>query len=129
MGARLSERDRQAVEATEAFLNGSFDEAERITQTIVDNHPSDAEGWFTLGTLILHTASLRGRTFDGAKKCYDRAVDLGYPDMAAFVHHRGWLAGMEGRRDDYADLLDMYLERFPQSFFAPQTHAMRAYLN
>jgi tetratricopeptide (TPR) repeat protein len=128
LSVNLSERDRLATQARQAYIQGAFGEAERLYQTILADHPDDAESWFMLGDNIIHSAPITGRSVSEAREPFERALHFGLPESAYVLHHLGWIAGIEGRYDDFLVLVDRIIEQFPNNDFATEIRGIRAFL-
>jgi len=85
-GHRLSDRDRELLDAFHALLRGANEEAERRYQSIVGTHPNDAEAWFQLGELQFHSGPLRGRSVAESRHAWERLLRLDPRHLSAIVH-------------------------------------------
>lgn len=92
---RLSERDRQLLEALSASLAGAARHAEDIYRTLVAIHPEDVEAWLGLGqTLIFHNQQ-RGRLIVEARSAFERVLQLD-PDHTTANLFLSYIAELEG---------------------------------
>lgn len=84
--SRLSERDRQLLEAFRAWRRGEHGSAERGYRAIVGTYPTDVEAWFQLGEVLNHANPLHGRPFAEGREAFDQVLSYEPRDMAALIH-------------------------------------------
>jgi DNA-binding SARP family transcriptional activator len=72
---RLSDRERQLLEALSASLDGRADEAERIYREILAVHAEDMEAWLGLGRTLLFHNPQRGRLSE-SRVAFERVLEL-----------------------------------------------------
>lgn len=94
---RLSDRDRQLVEAFQAVLRGANDEAERLYRIFVGTYPDDVEAWYQLGEILFHHGPMRGRSIVESRKAWERLHYLDPTHINALAH-LGAIAASEGNR-------------------------------
>lgn len=116
--SRLSERDRQLLEAFRAWRRGEHDEAERRYRAIVGTYPTDVEAWFQLGEVLNHSNPYHGRSFAEARVPFENVLSYEPRDMAALIHLIR-IAASEQRLDD--------LDSLAARFFAVNPEADRQY--
>ncbi len=112
--SRLSERDRQLLEAFRAWRRGEHGEAERRYRAIVGTYPTDVEAWFQLGEVLFHTNPLHGRSFAESSVAFERVLSIEPHDMASLIHLVR-IAASEGRLDDLDSLAARFLAVNPDS--------------
>ena len=95
---RLSERDRQLVEALLAWRRHDSDEAERRYREILLHYPDDMETWYQLGEVYFHDNPARGRSFAEARMPFERALALD-PNGKEIMVHLMRIAAWEERWD------------------------------
>ena len=95
---RLSERDRQLVEALLAWRRHDSDEAERRYREILLHYPDDVETWYQLGEVYFHDNPARGRSFADARMPFERALALD-PNGKEIMVHLMRIAAWEERWD------------------------------
>ena len=83
---RLTERDRQLLEAMGSFRRGRFEEAERRYRAILERYPDDVEAWSQLGELLFHLGPSRGRRMASSMEAWRQAVRLEPDRSTAYVH-------------------------------------------
>lgn len=112
--SRLSERDRQLLEAFLAWRTGDHAEAERRYRAILGEYPTDVEAWFQLGEVLNHANPLHGRPMAEASGAFETVLSYEPRDMAALVHLVR-TAGFEGRLGDLDSLADRFYAVNPES--------------
>ncbi|MBI4161377.1 MAG: protein kinase [Acidobacteria bacterium] len=95
--ARLSERDRQLVEAFQAVLRGANDEAERLYRDFLGSYPDDLEAWYQLAEVLFHYGPQRGRSLADSRPAWERVLDLD-PNHLNGLLHLAWIAASVGDR-------------------------------
>jgi TolB-like protein/Tfp pilus assembly protein PilF len=103
---RLSIRDRQLMEAFEAFLNGRAVDAEQRYQAIVATYPDDVEGWFQFGETLFHFNPVRGRGLAEAEAPFGKVLQLDPNHGVALIHMLD-IAQVKGQRE----LAGLYADR------------------
>jgi len=111
---QLSERDRMNVSAVDAVFNSRFDEAERLSKAVLSTYPDDLVAWWNLGITLQVSASLRGRNTLEPREPFERAFELGMPEIMA----RGqlyWTYAVSDEPDSALAILDRLIELDPES--------------
>lgn len=103
-GHRLSWRSRLLVEAFDAWMRGSYDDAERLYRTVTVASPNDVEAWFELGEVLFHCNPLRGRSPVEAREPFERVLALEPTHRGALVHLIR-VAAEQGRRAEVDSLV------------------------
>ncbi len=83
---RLSQRDRQLLEALRTGREGRAEEAERRYRAILGNYPDDVEAWFQLGELQLHMGPMRGGQLTASSEAWRQVLRLEPDQPTAFIH-------------------------------------------
>ena len=83
---RLSDHDRDLVNAFYAWTHGDAATAEELYREITDRHPEDAEAWYRLGEVLYHYNAVRGRPSTEAKAAFENALALA-PGQQPIIHH------------------------------------------
>ena len=83
---RLSDRDRQLVEAFQAVLRGANDKAERLYRAFTGTWPDDVEAWYQLAEVQFHFGPQRGRTLADSRPAWERVLFLDPNHLNALVH-------------------------------------------
>jgi tetratricopeptide (TPR) repeat protein len=104
---RLSQRDRQLLEAFRAWRRGEHGAAERGYRAIVGTYPTDVEAWFQLGEVLNHSNPVHGRSFAEARESFEQVLAFEPRDMAALIH----LVRIAAKEERFSDL-DELAERF-----------------
>jgi tetratricopeptide (TPR) repeat protein len=112
--SRLTDRDRQLLEAFRAWRRGEHPEAERGYRAIVGTYPTDVEAWFQLGEVLTHSNPFYGRSFAEAREPFERVLEYEPRDMAALVHLIR-IAAFEGRLERLDSLATRFLEINPDA--------------
>jgi tetratricopeptide (TPR) repeat protein len=112
--SRLSERDRQLLEAFLAWRRGEHGEAERLYRAILADYPTDVEAWFQLGEVLHHANPLHGRPLVEAREAFETVLSYEPRDMAALVHLVR-TAAIEKRLDDLDSLAARFYAVNPES--------------
>ena len=110
--SRLTDRDRQLLEAFRAWRRGEHPEAERGYRAIVGTYPTDVEAWFQLGEVLNHSNPFYGRSFAEAREPFEKVLEYEPRDMAALVHLIR-IAAFEGRLERVDSLATRFLEINP----------------
>jgi tetratricopeptide (TPR) repeat protein len=112
--SRLTDRDRQLLEAFRAWRRGEHPEAERGYRAIVGTYPTDVEGWFQLGEVLNHSNPFYGRSFAEAREPFQHVLAYEPRDMAALVHLIR-IAAWEGRLERLDSLANRFLKINPEA--------------
>jgi tetratricopeptide (TPR) repeat protein len=83
---RLSERDRQLLEALRTGREGRAEEAERRYRAILGSYPDDVEAWFQLGELQFHMGPIHGRQLTSSMEAWREVLRLEPDQPTAFIH-------------------------------------------
>ncbi len=83
---RLSQRDRQLLEALRTVRRGRAEEAERRYRAILGRYPDDVEAWFQLGELLFHLAPMRGGQVTSSIEAWRRVLRLEPDQPTAYIH-------------------------------------------
>ncbi len=101
---RLSPRDRDLLEAYEAWRAGRVRDAERTYRAIVARYPDDLEAWTELGEILFHHGPSKGRPLAESEGAWRRVLDLEPRNLAA-VLHLGRIAAPDRRTSALDSLL------------------------
>jgi DNA-binding SARP family transcriptional activator len=74
--SRLTNRDRQLLEAWAALIRGSADRAEILYKAILADHPEEVEAHFGLGTVRVYFNPIRGLSPREAEGEFQRVLEL-----------------------------------------------------
>jgi tetratricopeptide (TPR) repeat protein len=99
---RLSDRDRQLVQAMVAWRRGDARVAEDMYRTILGIWPDDVESWLQLAEVLNHAGPLRGESISVSREPFERVLRY-EPDHLLSLWHLARIDVMEGRFDDAAD--------------------------
>ncbi|MCZ6754407.1 MAG: protein kinase, partial [Gemmatimonadetes bacterium] len=83
---RLSQRDRQLLEALRTVRRGKFVEAERRYRAILGSYPDDVEAWFQLGELLFHIAPMHGDQLTSSMEAWRQVLRLEPDQSTAYIH-------------------------------------------
>ena len=92
---RLTERDRQLLEALRTVRSGQAVEAERRYRAILGSYPDDVEAWFQLGELLFHLAPMRGGQLTSSIEAWRQVLRLEPDQPTAFIHMARVAASMQ----------------------------------
>ncbi len=95
---RLSDRDRDLLEAFAAALRGDNAEAEARYRGIVGTHPDDLEAWYQLAELMFHCGPPRGRPIAESRPAWERLLFLDPRHVNGMTH----LAAIESSQGERA---------------------------
>ncbi len=123
---RLAERERQLLEAYDAFLRHDPAEAESQFLHIVAIYPSDVEAWFALAKVLLWFFPALDPSISEISATAERILALD-PDHVEGMYSLSWVAGMEGKYDEARALLERKLELAPDADLAPLHRTGLAY--
>jgi DNA-binding SARP family transcriptional activator/TolB-like protein len=119
---RLSNRDRQLIEAYAASYHGRFSEAIRIYREIVTRHPDDLEANFQLGDLLTAWGGVLGGSWLDAREPFERVIAID-PNHRDALYHLSTIAARERRLQTLDSLTDHILKvlpPYPGSFYQGQ---------
>lgn len=123
---RLSEHDRQLLQAAVAARQGNYAEAEQAYRAIVGSYPDDVEAWFQLGEVLFHYGPLEGRPISTSREAFERVLLYEPNHMNALIH----LARIRATQGDLV-ALDSLVERFlglnPEADRAIELRTLRAF--
>ncbi len=97
---RLSEHDRQVVEAHAAYSCGRGREAERLFREILRRHPDDVEAWIGLAETEFHYGPMFGRSRLHSRRSWEQVAAFEADDFNALLH----LARLDLYERDYPRL-------------------------
>ncbi len=83
---RLTDRDRQLLEALRTVRRGRLEEAERRYRAILGSYPDDVEAWFQLGELLSHVAPMQGGQLTSSMEAWREVVRLEPDQSTAYLH-------------------------------------------
>ena len=122
---RLSDRDRQLIEALAAFLHGRIREAGRIYREIVARNPDDLEATFQLADLIHSWSGHLGSSWLDARELFERLLSV-HPGYHDAQFHLSIIAAREHRLEQLDSLTDRLLaDRRPRKFPPSSTWFLR----
>lgn len=83
---RLSERDRQLLEALRTVRRGLPEEAERRYRAILERYPDDIEAWSQLGEVLFHLGPMRGGQLTSSIEAWRQVIRLEPDQSTAYIH-------------------------------------------
>ena len=83
---RLSQRDRQLLEALRTVRRGRAEEAERRYRAILGRYPDDVEAWFQLGELLSHRGPMLGGKLASSVEAWRQVLRLEPDQTTAYIH-------------------------------------------
>lgn len=122
---RLSDRDRDLLDAHLAWRRGAYEEAQSQYRSFVGRYPEDVEAWFQLGEALFHGNPMLGRSLIESRFAFERVASL-EPDHAASLLHLMRIAARE-RDIREVDSLSAVLLGIRGSDREPEERAMWAY--
>ncbi|MDQ6830767.1 MAG: hypothetical protein M3081_18045 [Gemmatimonadota bacterium] len=123
---RLSDHDRQLLEAQRAWLRGAADEAEGLLTSVVSTHVDDMEAWFLLGDVQFHHNPLRGRPMAEARTAFEHALRYD-PNHVSSLLHLARIAAVERNVGELDTIVDRVLALSPAGDRALSARALRAF--
>ncbi|HEX5436538.1 MAG TPA: AAA family ATPase [Gemmatimonadaceae bacterium] len=124
---RLSDHDRQLVQAFAAYTRGDADEAERLVGPIINTDPHDAEAWLLLGSVHFYLNAPRGRSISLSRHPLQQVLAID-PDNWQALLNLSELAGRSGEREEADTLLHRYMAASAPDSTAPFILAYDAFL-
>ncbi len=83
---RLSDHNRQLLEAFLLWRQGAHGKAERLYRSILGTYPEDIEAWMQLGEIQFHTNVLHGRPVAESSEAFERVLALEPNHTTALLH-------------------------------------------
>ncbi|MFQ5348915.1 MAG: protein kinase, partial [Thermoanaerobaculia bacterium] len=123
---RLSEHNRQLLEARMIARQGRVTEAERLYQGILERYPADVEAWLQLAELQIHYGPLEGRPGAESLQSWERVLEL-EPDNASALWHLVRIVSYAGDLAALESSVERLLALNPDSDRALEIKAIRAY--
>jgi tetratricopeptide (TPR) repeat protein len=123
---RLSEHDRQFLEAMVAARQGDATRAELLYRAIVGTHPDDVEAWFQLGEVLFHYGPLYGRPIATSREAFERVLFY-EPDDLNSLTHLIRIALREGRLEETDSLARRFLALEPAADRVVEVRAQHAF--
>ena len=99
---RLSERDRQLVQAMLAWRHGDARRAADMYRTILGIWPDDVESWLQLAEVLNHAGPLRGESISRSREPFERVLRY-EPDHLLSLWHLARIDVVEGHLDAAGD--------------------------
>lgn len=94
---RLSEHERDLLEASLATKRGATAEAEQLYRRILEAYPDDVEALSQLGEVLFHGGPLRDRAIAESRDVWEHVLELQPAHILACLH-LSRLAALDGRR-------------------------------
>jgi serine/threonine protein kinase/tetratricopeptide (TPR) repeat protein len=126
LGSRLSERDRQLLDAKRAFRRGNAEEAERIYRAILGKYPDEVEAWLELGEVLNHGGTLRGVSGTRARQTFERVLHY-EPDHVNALLHLVRIAALENKLAELDSLVARVQPLMPEGDRMLELVALRAF--
>ncbi len=123
---RLSDHDRQLLQALLAGRHGDPVDAERRYRAIVGTYPDDLEAWIQLGEVQFHYGPLLGRGSAPSREAFGRVLELD-PDNVAAVIHLARIAAMEADRVELDSLVERMTRLNPAGDRLLEVEVIRAF--
>lgn len=125
LAGRLSERDRQLVEAMRAWRLGDGERAEDLYRTVLGTWPDDVEAWLQLAEILNHFKPMRGGSVSESRVAFERVLRY-EPDHLASLWHLARIEGVEGRLEAADSLVERIRSLAPEGDRTLELLAMRA---
>jgi serine/threonine-protein kinase len=109
MADRLSEHDRQLLQALVATRRGAASEAARLYQNVLATYPNDVEAWLQLGEVQFHYGPLAGQSISEARPTWRRVAAL-EPAFFTPIVHLARIAASQNNRTEVDSLVRRALE-------------------
>ena len=122
---RLSEHQRGLIEATVAFLQGEYKQADRLYRQVLNTHPDDLEAWCMLGGLIGNLGSMNGYAWVDAREAFEQVLKLDPRDAGALANLAA-IAARDRRLPELDSLSERYLQLHPLPYFARNMEGQQA---
>jgi tetratricopeptide (TPR) repeat protein len=126
LSGRLSEHDRQLLQAAVAARSGLFVEAEQRYRAIVGGYADDVEAWFQLGEVLFHYGPIWGRSMSDSRDAFEHVL-IYEPDHLTAIIHLARIAATEGDLAELNAWVDRFLESNPDADRAIEMRVIRAY--
>jgi tetratricopeptide (TPR) repeat protein len=123
---RLSEHNRQLLEARLESRRGRVDDAEHLYRTILERYPDDVEAWIQLAELEIHYGPLEGGTGAESRQSWERVLEL-EPDNASALWHLVRIVSYAGDLEALESTVQKLLVLNPDSDRMLEILAIRAY--
>lgn len=123
---RLSERDRDRLEARLAWINGSVQTGERLYRELVGRYPNDVEAWWQLGELLFHSNPQRGSPVSESREPWERVLSL-EPDHGPALLHLARIAALERNDAELDSLVMAALDAPVEGQYAGELQQLRTY--
>jgi serine/threonine-protein kinase len=123
---RLSDHDRQLLQALLAGRHGDPIDAERRYRAIVGTYPDDLEAWIQLGEVQFHYGPLLGRGSAPSREAFGRVLELD-PENVAAVIHLARIAAMEANRVELDSLVVLMTRLNPAGDRLLEVEVIRAF--
>lgn len=127
-GYRLSNRDKQLLEAFRVRSTGNNAEAAKLYRTILESYPNDMEVWLDLGEVLFHANPLRGRSFTESREVLERILSYD-PDNWASLIHLTRIAAYENKPVELDSLVSKFILLNPQESRRLELVALQAFFN
>lgn len=128
LSTRLSERDRQLVDAMLAWRLGDGDHAEDLYRTILGIWPDDVEAWLQLAEILNHFKPMRGGSVSESREAFERVLRY-EPDHLASLWHLARIETIEGNLEAADSLVERIRALSPEGDRTLELVAMRAVRN
>jgi len=123
---RLSDHDRQLLQALLAGRHGDPLDAERRFRAIVGTYPDDLEAWIQLGEVLFHYGPLLGRPSAQSREAFSRVLQLDPGNVAAVVH-LARIAATEANRVELDSLVALMTRLNPAGDRVLEVEVVRAF--
>lgn len=124
--SRLSDRDRQLLEAFLLRTSGANEEAERLYRSILASYPHDIEVWMDLGEIMNHAYPLRGRSFVESRVVLKRILSYD-PDHWGSLIHLARVSAFESNTEELDSIVDKFISLHPQENRELEILALQAF--
>ena len=123
---RLSDHDRQLLQAFLAGRRGDAIDAERRYRAILGTYPDDLEAWIQLGEVLFHFGPLLGRGIERSREAFERVLVLD-PENVAAVVHLARVAAADGGRAELDSLVARMVRLNPAGDRLLEVEVIRAF--
>jgi tetratricopeptide (TPR) repeat protein len=122
---RLSEHDRQLLEARLANRSGDPERAEQIYRSILGRYPEDIEAWIQLSEIQSHYGFMTGDSMVTAREALEKVTHY-EPGFVGAWWHLARVAAVEEKAQEVDEIVRRILSLNPEGERALEMEALRA---
>jgi len=127
LAGRLSDRDRQLVEAMRTWRHGDGERAEDMYRAVLGTWPDDIEAWLQLAEILNHFKPMLGGSVSESRAAFERVLRY-EPDHLSSLWHLARIEAIEGRIEAADSAVERIRALAPEGDRTLELLAMRAAL-